>query len=223
VAVRRTLAATAAATQVSTKRAVVAAATVTRATMRRAVAHLRGHALPALAHARRVAANRFAAAGRFRRVLWSWRPDRRSLTIALTIAVVVGLSGGVIAARGASSPARVLTATSPAPAARPAGAVGVMAPRAAASEPSPSAPPAIQPPTAPADDAVTQPPVEQPAVAKHPRPRQRGQRASAVGAKRCDGANLHVVGAAPAQLRATVDRARFIPRVYRSPSRPARR
>jgi hypothetical protein len=174
VAVRRTLAATAAATQVSTKRAVVAAATVTRASMRRAVAHLRGHALPALAHARRVAANRFAAAGRFRRVLWSWRPDRRSLTIALTIAVVVGLSGGVIAARGASPPARVLTATSPAPAARPAGAAGVMAPRAAASEPSPSAPPAIQPPTAPADDAVTQPPVEQPAVAKHPRPRQRG-------------------------------------------------
>lgn len=167
-AVRRTVAAAAATTRVSTRRAVVAAATVTRASTKRAVTHLRGHALPALARARRVAADRFVAAGRLRRVLWSWRPDGRSLAIALTIAVVVGLSGGVIAARGASPPARVLAAAPRAVATKPSSPP----PTAAAAVALPPAPPAVQPPPAPASDAVVEPAVERPVVVKHPRPRQ---------------------------------------------------
>jgi len=184
-AVRRTVATAAATTRVSTRRAVVAAANVTRASTTRAVAHVRRHALPALARARRVAAGRFAATGRFRAVLWSWRPDRRSLAIALTIAVVVGLSGGVIAARGATPPARVLAVAPPAPAAP----VGVRAPRAAVTPPSAPAPTtaalqpsppvlpaatAVTPPTAPASDAVNEPAMQRPTLAKRPRPRQLG-------------------------------------------------
>ena len=195
-AVRRTVAAAAATTRVSTRRAVVAAANVTRASTTRAVAaaakvtrastsravaHARRHALPALARARRAAAGRFAATGRFRAVLWSWRPDRRSLAIALTIAVVVGLSGGVIAARGATPPARVLAVAPPAAAAP----VGVSAPRAAVTQPTAAAPPtaaiqspvppaaaAVTPATAAASDAVNEPAVQRPTLAKHPRPRQ---------------------------------------------------
>ena len=41
-------------------------------------------------------------------------------------------------------------------------------------------------------------------VAKHPRPRQRRQRASPLRAKRRDGTHLHVVGASPAQHRPPV-------------------
>jgi hypothetical protein len=140
--------------------------------LKRAVPVL-ARAVPVLARARRAAAMRFAATRRIRSVLWSWRPDRRSLVIALTIAVVVGFSGGVIAARGGHPDVRTYAAASAAPppslpAVQP--TAPLVQPTAPAREP--LVEPAVQA-TAPASEPLVERAVKQAEDAKHPPRRQR--------------------------------------------------
>jgi FHA domain-containing protein len=94
----------------------------------------------------------------------------------MTIAVMVGLSGGVIAARGSSPPVRVPVAAAAVPPTRAPAPATVMAPTAAATQPAPLSPPpspTVEAPAVAASEPVIEPAAQRPAVAKRPRPANR--------------------------------------------------